>query len=126
MEKFFLVDDEEIINAIQTRILKSEFPDSEILKFNTAKELLKILKEINYNPIIFLDLNMPEMDAISFLKQLEVENLEIKPTIFILTFSHNEKELKYVKNNRFVSEVISKPLSIEKLEKLKQKYILLG
>lgn len=122
LEKIFLVDDEDIINAIQTRIVKTEFPDTDIFRFSRATEVLKLLPELDYNPVIFLDLNMPEMDAIEFLKSLDSSNLTIKPTIFILTFSKDAKELDFVKNHRLVKEVLTKPLDQGKLELLKNKY----
>lgn len=124
LEKIFLIDDEEIINAIQTRILKNEFPDTDIYRFNTAGEVLKMLPDLDYSPFIFLDLNMPEMDAIDFLKELDKMDLPNKPEIFILTFSQDSKELDFVNNHSLVKEVITKPLTQEKLEMLKDKYTL--
>ena len=121
-EKIFLVDDEEIVNAIQTRIVKSEFPEKEIIKFSNAGEVLKVLREIKYDPLIFLDLNMPEMDAIDFLKTLENEQMKIQPLIIILTFSQNDEEIDFVKNHPMVKDVIIKPIDKEKIGKLKLDY----
>ena len=118
-EKIFLVDDEDIINAIQTRIVKTEFPNAEISRFSNAREVLKLLGEINYNPLIFLDLNMPEMDAIDFLKKLETKQNESKPFIIILTFSQNDEEIEFVKNHPLVKEVLLKPIDQEKINSLK-------
>lgn len=118
-ENIFLVDDEDIINAIQTRIVKTEFPNAEITRFNNAIEVLKLLGEINYNPLIFLDLNMPEMDAIDFLKKLETKQNESKPFIIILTFSQNDEEIEYVKNHPLVKEVLLKPIDQKKINSLK-------
>ena len=118
-ENIFLVDDEDIINAIQTRIVKTEFPDAEITRFSNAREVLKSLGEINYNPLIFLDLNMPEMDAIGFLKELETKQNESKPFIIILTFSQNDEEIEFVKNHPLVKEVLLKPIDQEKIINLK-------
>lgn len=122
IEKIFLVDDEAIINAIQTRIVKSEFPDIDIYRFSRASEVLKMLPGLDYSPLIFLDLNMPEMDAIEFLKQLDTVNLPHEPAIFILTFSKDREELEFVENHPLVKEVLTKPLDHEKLEFLKSKY----
>ncbi|MUP46050.1 response regulator [Gramella sp. BOM4] len=118
-EKIFLVDDEDIINAIQTRIVKTEFPESDVWKFNNAYEVLKILKEINYDPLILLDLNMPEMNAIDFLKKLENKQYYSKPLIVILTFSKNEEELNFVKNHPLVKKVLWKPIDQKKINSLK-------
>ncbi len=121
-DKIFLVDDEVIINAIQTRIVKAEFPGKEIIKFNNAGEVLKVLREVKYDPLIFLDLNMPEMDAIDFLKALDNEQMEIQPLIIILTFSQNDEEIDFVKNHPMVKDVIMKPIDKEKIGRLQLDY----
>ncbi|MCB7480464.1 response regulator [Christiangramia sediminis] len=119
-KKIFLVDDEDIINAIQTKIVKSEFPEYEILKFGTAKELLSVLKEINYKPLIFLDLNMPVMDAIDFLNELDNQEIKVEPIIFILTFSQNPVEINFVNNHPLVYDVIYKPMDQQKINAVKK------
>lgn len=120
IEKIFLVDDEEIINAIQARIVKTEFPETEIIKFNTAKELLEYLKQIKFKPLIFLDLNMPQMDAIDFLEELDTLNLSIEPIIFVLTYSRNLKEIEIVKKFTTVRDVIFKPINSQKINLVKK------
>lgn len=119
-DKIFLVDDEDIINAIQTRIVQAEFPDTEILKFGTAKELFSLLKDINYKPLIFMDINMPEMDAIDFLKAMDDQSSRVEPIIFILTFSRNPKEIELVKNHPLVHDVIFKPIDKQKIGSVKK------
>lgn len=122
-DKIFLVDDEDIINAIQTRIVQAEFPDIEILKFGRAKELLAVLKDIKYTPLIFMDLNMPEMDAIDFLKEMDGQSLRVEPIIFILTFSRNPKEIEFVKNHPLVHDVIFKPIDKQKINAVKTIFV---
>lgn len=119
IDRIFLIDDEAIINAIQAKIVTKHFPGLQITKFSTAEEVLKILPQIDYKPLIFLDLNMPVMDAIEFLKSLEEIQLELNPVIYILTYSQNPEELKFVNNHRLVKDVFFKPLSEEKIGLIK-------
>lgn len=119
IEKIFLVDDEEITNAIQTRIVKTEFPHMEIVKFERARELIDILRKINYEVLLFLDLNMPGMDAIDVLSELDNHSLAKNPVIFILTYSRNQKEISRVKNHALVKDVIFKPINATKINKVK-------
>ncbi|MDX1544096.1 MAG: response regulator [Christiangramia sp.] len=120
IDRIFLIDDEAIINAIQTKIVAKHFPGLQITKFNTAEEVLKILPQIDYKPLIFLDLNMPVMDAIDFLKSLEEIQLEINPVIYILTYSQNPEELDFVRNHSLVRNVFNKPIDEEKINLIKK------
>lgn len=120
IERIFLVDDEAIINAIQTKIVNKYFPELQISKFSSAEEVLKILAVIDYSPLIFLDLNIPVMDAIEFLKRLETLQLKIHPVIYILTYSQNPQEIDFVKNHNMVKDVFFKPLNEEKINLIKK------
>ncbi|MCM8569811.1 response regulator [Gramella jeungdoensis] len=120
IERIFLVDDEAIINAIQTKIVNRHFSNLQISKFSSAEEVLKILPQIDYKPLIFLDLNMPIMDAIDFLKRLEMLQLKVYPVIYILTYSQNPEELEFVKNHSLVRNVLFKPLDEEKINLIKK------
>jgi CheY-like chemotaxis protein len=122
-DNIFLVDDEPLVNAIQSLMIRKHFPDVELTNFNSSTEALKILTEkdlTNTRILLFLDLNMPVLDAIDFLKELDAHNLEVYPDIYIITFSKNPKEIDFVQNHRLVKDVIFKPLDEEKLLALKR------
>jgi CheY-like chemotaxis protein len=121
-DRIFLVDDEPLVNAIQSLMLKKYFPETELINFNTSTEALKTIihaEENNKGTLLFLDLNMPVLDAIDFLKELESSQLDINPDIYIITSSANPRELEFVRGHRLVKDVVFKPLDNKKLEALK-------
>lgn len=120
VKRIFLVDDEQIINAIQYKIVNQHFPGLEVTKYNSAEEILKLLPELDSRVIIFLDLNMPVMDAVDFLKSLDALDLKVLPVIYILTYSQNPEEIEFVKKHELVKRVFSKPLSEENIDRVKK------
>ncbi|MBT8295986.1 MAG: response regulator [Gramella sp.] len=117
-EKIFLIDDEPIINAIQSLIIQKHFPDSDLIRFQEGKEALKHILSIDHSEVktlVFLDLNMPVYDAIDFLKELESKNLDAYPDIYVLTYSKNPDEIDFVENHKLVKDVFPKPLDAERI-----------
>ncbi|TRO63347.1 response regulator [Christiangramia sabulilitoris] len=122
-DKIFLIDDEPLINAIQSLMIQKHFPETELLRFNSAREALKNLLDLDLAStklLIFLDLNMPVFDAIDFLKELDSQDLKINPDIYILTFSKNPREIDFVENHKLVKDVFSKPLDAERITSILQ------
>ncbi len=123
-DKIFLVDDEPLVNAIQSLMIRKHFPKVELTNYSTATEALKVITEIDHTKtrlLVFLDLNMPVLDASGFLKQLEEKELQAYPDIYIITYSQNPEELNFVKDHRLVKEVFAKPLDDNKIEQLKMR-----
>ena len=75
-KRVMLVDDNEIDNIINEKIIEANsFADS-ILVFQTGQEALDYLKDNQNNEkdlpeIVFLDINMPIMDGFQFLEDFE-------------------------------------------------------
>jgi CheY-like chemotaxis protein len=121
-DRIFLVDDEPLVNAIQSLMIKKHFSETELINFNTSTEALKTLTEAddsNTGILLLLDLNMPVLDAIDFLKELDTHPLQTYPDIYIITASGNQQELDFVRKHRLVKDVIFKPLDNKKLTALK-------
>ena len=71
VEKTVLIDDSDIDLFIQRRFLEVYNFSNELFLYKSAEEALGWLQNINGESapdIIFLDLNMPEIDGFSFLK----------------------------------------------------------
>tara|TARA_R110001592_G_scaffold58704_3_gene177610 strand:- start:251 stop:670 length:420 start_codon:yes stop_codon:yes gene_type:complete len=68
--------------------------ENKIIEANNGEEALKILESTDLLPqIILLDLNMPRISGIEFLKRLKNDDrLRYIPTI-VLTTSNNQKDL---------------------------------
>lgn len=92
--KILLIEDDMIEVMKMNRTVSSLKLNHEIVEANDGEEALKILNQKDSLPdIILLDLNMPKINGIEFLKILKKdENLKYIPTI-ILTTSNNQKDL---------------------------------
>ncbi|WP_106792071.1 response regulator [Aquimarina sp. Aq78] len=92
---FLLIDDDEIERLKFARVLdKNNYPHK-IVEAKNGEEALDILAQKEQQPdIIFLDLNMPKMNGLEFLKELKSNaTLQYIPVI-ILSTSNNHQDLK--------------------------------
>ena len=76
--RVLLVDDNDIDNFINERMITTSHFAPGVVVRNSAQNALDYLREIGEDAarlpeVIFLDLNMPVMDGLSFLKQLRSE-----------------------------------------------------
>ena len=92
--KILLIEDDAIEIMKLNRAVSTLISEPEIIEANNGEDALNILKERNIIPnIILLDLNMPKINGIEFLRILKNdEELKHIPTI-ILTTSDNKKDL---------------------------------
>lgn len=92
---FLLIDDDEIERLKFARVLqKNNYPHN-ITEAKNGEEALDILAQKEQQPdLIFLDLNMPKMNGLEFLKELKSNtDLRYIPVI-ILSTSNNHQDLK--------------------------------
>ncbi|MFI1743405.1 response regulator [Thalassobellus sediminis] len=117
-----LIEDDMIEIMKFNRTISSLKLNHKIIEANNGEEALVILEKKEELPdIILLDLNMPKIDGIEFLKILKADNaLKFIPTI-VLTTSNNQKDLLECYEIGIAGYVL-KPLKYEdyvsKIEKL--------
>ena len=125
MEKILnilLIEDDMIEVMKLNRTISSLNLKHKIIEANNGEEALKILEEKDRLPdIILLDLNMPKINGIEFLKILKNDNrFKYLPTI-VLTTSNNKRDLLACFEIGIAGYVL-KPLKYEdyvfKMEKL--------
>ena len=117
-----LIEDDMIEVMKLNRVSSSLDLNHTIIEANNGEEALKLLeKKDNLPDIILLDLNMPKINGIEFLKILKSdERLKYIPTI-ILTTSNNQRDLLECYKEGIAGYVL-KPLKyehyVQKIEKL--------
>jgi len=118
-----LVDDNEIDNIINEKIIEANSFAEKILVFQTGQEALDYLKENqekeNELPeIVFLDINMPIMDGFQFLNDFEQfsETVLEKCKIIMLSSSISPKDIDRAASSRYVKKYLNKPLNARYLE----------
>lgn len=121
----FLIDDDPVTNMINTKLIKKNY-NFNVTAFTNAQEALDQLKSwLNSSPdqfpdIIFLDINMPEMDGWEFLSVFQKLPLDTqkKCDVFMLTSSIDLGDMEKCRSYACVREFISKPLTTDKLKML--------
>src|SRR5687768_16717187 len=97
VKKTLLIDDSDIDLFIQRRFLEVYNFSDQLVSYKSATEALNWLKTINGTEppeIIFLDLNMPEVDGFTFLNDFHSLPEKIKGTtrIVVLTSSNSARD----------------------------------
>ncbi len=121
-EIIMLIDDNPMDNFINKRMIESCGFAAEVICFESAIEALSHLEKKESLPsLIFLDINMPEMNGFEFLDAFEKLNTTIHEQckVLMLSTSENFKDLNRANKNRFVSKFLNKPLSVNVLKAIK-------
>ena len=120
-----LIDDSDIDLFIQRRFLEVYNFSRELITYKSAEEALAWLSRINGSQppdVIFLDLNMPNVDGFGFLAGFNnlPEKVRSKSRIVVLTSSNSQKDRDQVFTHKNVIQFITKPLKQSDIEELKQ------
>ncbi|WP_027295751.1 response regulator transcription factor [Robinsoniella sp. KNHs210] len=110
--KILLVDDEELTTLALKKIL-SHYPDlyEVIGTASNGAEALTIL-ETDHPHIVVVDIRMPVLDGIGFLKEIEVKNI---PLYTIVLSAYRDFEYAQQALHYGASDYLLKPISQEKL-----------
>jgi CheY-like chemotaxis protein len=122
MKTLFVADDNELDLRIIRLNLARNPVFGHVLYFNNGKTLWDYIKSniddaVNLPDVVFLDLNMPEMNGWSVLESLK-KNYEKLPkpiSVYIISTSIDATERRDAMNYHFVKEFISKPLYRDKI-----------
>ncbi len=115
MSTIILVDDQPIANFITRKLLEIEGYNKNVLDFTNPEEALDYLKD-KQNTLVFLDLNMPEMNGWEFLDSLKAKGHQHK--IIILTSSTSAIDRDKAKEYPSVIKYVEKPLNKNKFTEL--------
>jgi CheY-like chemotaxis protein len=119
---FLLIDDNTIDQLVTCQLLKKSAGTHNINIAGNGREGLKWLNnnlnQLDKSLVILLDINMPEMNGFQFLNEYEFmpDNLKKETQIFMLSSTLNNEDIDKINSNNHVKSLLSKPLSIQKLE----------
>ncbi len=113
-----LIDDNELDNFINKKLLENEKFADNVLVHQSAQSALDELKRLGNTPeqlprIIFLDIMMPHMDGFGFLEELGKLDDKIKSVckVIMLSTSESFKDLNRANQSKFVYKFLNKPLN---------------
>src|SRR4051812_19317623 len=112
-----LVDDNELDNFINKKLLENEKFAETVLVHQSAQSALDELKKLSGSDklpkIIFLDIMMPQMDGFGFLEELSKLDDAVKSNckVIMLSTSESFKDLNRANQSRFVYKFLNKPLN---------------
>lgn len=125
MNRYLLIDDDDIITKIHPVIIRRVDPDCLIDICSTgpeAHDFLTQLKDAGSPPpdYIFLDINMPLMSGFELIDRLteDMSRYLNNSSIILLSSSIDPGDVEKASNYSIVKEFASKPLSIDYLTKL--------
>lgn len=120
-----LIDDSDIDLFIQRRFLEVYQFSKKLVSYKSAEEALEWLRSINGEAppdIIFLDLNMPNVDGFGFLEGFKTvpQKIREKSRIVVLTSSNSQKDRDMAFSYKNVIQFVTKPLKQSDIEELKK------
>ena len=119
--KVLLIDDNEIDNFINERMITSSGFSAEVIVKNSADAALHFLKNLSndqdYPEIIFLDIRMPIMDGFGFLDAFNnlPDSIKLKSKVVMLSSTLDPEDNERAATYPVVIKMLMKPLNIEQL-----------
>jgi len=129
MYAIMLIDDNEIDNLINQKMIESADVVQNIYTHTGARSAIEFLRNAEkledfsdkiLPDIILLDIDMPLMDGFQFLDEFEKlkETTKEKCAVVMLTSSINPQDVNKSKKYRYVKRYINKPLSQDSITKI--------
>jgi CheY-like chemotaxis protein len=118
----YIVDDDHINNVICEKVIIDLYPEAEVHTFLSGKQALRQLEQTPRMPdLIFLDINMPELDGWQFLDAMQKMHITNFPKIIMLTSSIAAQDRKKAEAHSFAYGLIAKPLTRDRFLELMQR-----
>lgn len=113
MKKILIAEDSSVIQNLTKKIL--QFQNFEITGVKNGKEVMKLLEGNSFD-LILMDINMPQMDGMSCMKEIRGLADKAKAMMPVIAITGNAKNYSEDDfNNAGFDEVLTKPLDFDLL-----------
>jgi two-component SAPR family response regulator len=121
--KILLIDDDRIFNFLHSKIIERINTNHDIIAYESPFEALQYLlnlSESDLPDIIFLDINMPELNGFEFIDKIKEQASDLLKhlNIVIITSSLSPNDYEVYKQYNVLKAFYNKPLDLEKLESI--------
>ncbi len=116
-----LAEDNPVNQKVALRVLKHLGYQADVV--GNGKEVIKAIADKSYD-LIFMDIQMPEMDgleATQYIRSQEKES-QLPPIAIVAITANATHDDQYTCRKAGMNDYISKPIQIEELRKILQRY----
>lgn len=116
MKSVLIIDDDLVLQKILIKMLRGYSDQIEVKCFDDGSHGIEYLSITSLYPdLIFLDINMPEMNAWQFLEAYKKLNINIDIPVYILSSSIDDRDISKADDIGLVKEYLVKPLKKDEL-----------
>ena len=118
--ELILVDDDKVLLVILEKMIRIVKPDHQLALFSSGKEALDYLTQgtdSDYEKYVLLDINLKDMSAWEFIKELEMET-DTCPRVILMTSSVSTSNAERAKNYTPVIGFFEKPITFENIRQI--------
>jgi CheY-like chemotaxis protein len=120
LNNVFIIDDDPISNLVSETVLRKNQFSENYHVFEDANKALEELDKLKPE-LIFLDIVMPKMNGWQFLENFKNKSNLLNSKVVLLTASLKSEDEEKADKISEVIDIISKPLSKEFIEELKNR-----
>lgn len=123
--RIVLIDDNYTTNFLNKMVIERSSVNTEVMAFENPLQALTFIKDSQaemYGWLIFLDINMPEMDGWSFADQYSLLNIGHTNVLVMLTSSIDPRDEERALRHPVINDYRTKPLTFEILDELRETY----
>jgi CheY-like chemotaxis protein len=121
-KRILIVDDSKVVHALINQFITSRYPEIECVSVYNGEEALSFLQKGEEFVLVFLDIMMPVMDGIEFLKQVKERGINLSFPVVVC--SEADESLIQKALSMGAVDRLKKPFKNTDLYEIIEKYVM--